>query len=124
MEIVVPHGMLEAAVGELNYPGRYKCPGDETRVREILQTSLAWLAENPIVPTEKQLSALSKGYPPRHEELRPLWFIAEWQRRMFLAPEPETPQDAIKRILTKNGYTPTDAAIAECVDAVRGKEGR
>lgn len=64
-----------------------------------LEAALEALAENPIVPTNEQISEMScavtdKPCPWGHT--KPL--IIEWQRRMFEAPEPEVPE-AIRDLL-------------------------
>jgi len=64
----------------------------------ILEAALLWLSENPIVPTDEQSLAvvgLKRAFPfDAHEWVR--WGAVEWQRRMFLAPEPEVPEEARK----------------------------
>ena len=88
--IVVPDGMLEAAV-PCYLP-------DRQLVHSILKAALLWLTENPIVPTRDQEwglhSAWSMSDKPQSEAGGDIssqikFSVIEWQRRMFLAPEPE-----------------------------------
>jgi len=88
-KINVPEGMLEAAhvCCDEQVISRSVCPF-------ILEAALRWLAENPIVPTAWQYhnemdfdSDPEDIGDPRYKTACAL--IAEWQRRMFLAPEPE-----------------------------------
>jgi ribosomal protein L37AE/L43A len=51
---------------------------------EFLEAALRWQSENPQVPTEQQLSDMAADAHVCMDEV-----IAEWQRRMYLAPEPE-----------------------------------
>lgn len=82
-KIVIPDGMLQAATirGE-QYDG--VC---DKSVSIRLEATLLWLSEHPIVPTPEQMESMAQS-------LNSPWgiyyipFIAEWQRRMFLAPEP------------------------------------
>jgi hypothetical protein len=54
-------------------------------VRDVCLAFAEDLAENPIVPTDKQVEEMKIKLVPVH----PHWanIVAEWQRRMFLAPE-------------------------------------
>lgn len=56
-----------------------------------LQAAVKWLAENPIIPTHKQIQDIADSNI-YYTEMVAKW-IAEWQRRMFLAPDPEIPED-------------------------------
>lgn len=57
-----------------------------------LQGAIKWLSENPQMPTIKQLEEMWNQIPestanyPYWQKVREV--MAEWQRRMFLAPEP------------------------------------
>jgi len=90
--IKIPEGMLNVALQKAH----------ETRsfgvvpIRDVLEAALRWLSENPIVPTDEQAADLynanldidySKKYDATHA------VVVEWQRRMFLSPEPEIPED-------------------------------
>ena len=82
-KIVVPEEMLQAAMNSIR-------PNWAELVPPILQAALRWLSENPIVPTshdvcsEMHRTINAKGYCCYQSAL-----LAEWQRRMFVAPEPE-----------------------------------
>ena len=58
------------------------------------------ISENPVVPTDEQLQVFRKQWDSenwnRSQENRGdffRWCLLEWQRRMFLAPEPEVPEE-------------------------------
>lgn len=57
----------------------------------ILKAVCAAISENPIVPTEEQETEMDKWARTRIpvEPIRPSTFAVEWQRRMFVEPEPE-----------------------------------
>lgn len=142
MAIVVPHQMLEAACDEWR---RLKCECEcVNEVRLILESALAWLAENPMVPTLDQARDMS-GFSDGRGQQAVQVSCAEWQRRMFLAPEPKAadPVLLLKGILHAAGghewgyygtyrgksITLSESQVAEIQRAVdeadrRGKEGR
>ena len=75
-KIIVPDGMLKAMNSAFDN-GR--------RTTSLLgEAALLWLSENPVVPTHDQFDAMRGTYRD---------ICAEWQRRMFLAPEPEVPEE-------------------------------
>ena len=86
-KIKIPEGMLEAAAMELSDVG-FRSDVIAYDVKRMLKAALRWLSENPIVPTDAQIEEMKIKLVPVH----PHWsnIVAEWQRRMFLAPEPET----------------------------------
>jgi hypothetical protein len=91
---VIPKGMLEAAI--LSHPF-------DTRTKflpEMLEAALRWLSDNPIVPTAKQSAELESLCRLNDEPMcmDAIFYCSEWQRRMFLAPEPEVPE-AIKDLM-------------------------
>lgn len=113
-KIVVPEGMLNAAYRESIKDAdgiiRYS-PTDGVRQLEqlgmkgILGAALAWLADNPIVPTLEQYRELraARNYGVSMEDQK--FYYAEWQRRMFIAPErhmigPETLNEFCSRYRT------------------------
>jgi len=92
----VPDGMLEAA--RMVHRGPAIFTVSPTTVREIVEAALRWLAENPIVPTEQQERALDDAWMRSKRDTLDMahkfahasaFGAVEWQRRMFLAPEPE-----------------------------------
>ncbi len=88
---------------------------DPLAVALILQAFVKWQSEHPIVPTEEQMTAVrvSVGfYPGDHRQL-----MAEWIRRMYLAPEPSPIVQRLKEQLT--GCTLTAGDAVELMDAVR-----
>ena len=97
-KIVVPEGMLEATRGACT-------PNHPNRTRIELEAALRWLSENPIEPTQKQSRKLYADVPQGLlvDEV-PSWYAIVWQRRMFLAPESEVPEE-IKDLLWSIGGT-------------------
>ncbi len=95
-KIVVPEGMLEAA-GKVFDAERRRVMEDRLAwsvFRQMMEAALRWLSENPVVPTLPQMRAVETS--AAHEATgSTAWLsdaIMEWQRRMFLAPEPEVPE--------------------------------
>jgi hypothetical protein len=82
--IMVPDGMLRAA----RFPFIH-----EQKLEIILEAALKWLSQNPIKPTFEQLQQMEKSLGLSNSIATPD-YCAEWQRRMFLAPEPEFPEIA------------------------------
>lgn len=106
-KIVVPEGMLKAAVEDAAWNGPiYGARGAIGVI--VLEAGLRWLSENPIVPNASDTLGLlqeivQSGHLSNEEycsipstTVRAV--IREWQCRMFLAPEPEVPE-AIKDLL-------------------------
>jgi hypothetical protein len=94
-EIKVPEGMLKAALGSVNDRRTVHCPLCSLNELEgILKSAIQWLSENPIAPTNKQAESLHKFW--REYDGNTVASIdatvTEWQRRMFLEPEPEIPE--------------------------------
>lgn len=83
-KIVVPDGMLKAAGAGSDGvdPCGFYLVGP-------LRAALEWLAENPVMPTAEWIQDHRSA---EHETLttstRYSRVIAEWQRQMFLAPDP------------------------------------
>lgn len=84
---VVPEGMLKAACAAQS--ARRIDPEGWIVVRESLEAAIRWLAENPMVPTKKQAEDVSSIRPIELFQVG----LREWQRRMFLAPEPDVPDE-------------------------------
>jgi hypothetical protein len=87
---VVPQGMIDAAYQYC--PASFAMPA----VRSMLEAALQWLAENPIVPTVEQGDSLFHSdigidYTKKFDATRAV--VVEWQRRMFLAPESQIPEE-------------------------------
>ena len=94
---VVPEGMLKAAVDATWMKARgTTIPQADARVaheieeniRASVADALRWLSENPIKPTSSDIESVYKSGNARLIDC-----ICEWQRRMFLAPEPEVPTE-------------------------------
>ena len=106
-KIVVPDWMLTRACEYYQRTSQgYPRMDMVTLVRGTLEAALRWLSENPIVPTDEQLKDLRGSIHPQEATGGGRWMGAtdveegavEWQRMMFLAPEPEIP-DQIKDLI-------------------------
>ena len=86
---VVPEGMFNAAMDCHNYTP------DARVIRKELEAALRWLAENPMIPTDKQLGEIRGNIVHTYGSDITWHICAEWQRRMFLSPEPEVPEEII-----------------------------
>ena len=87
---VVPQGMLDAAYQYC--PASFAMPA----VRSMLESSLRWLSENPVVPTveeSKELWRTSGAAVELTESKRASIYATEWQRRMFLVEEDRVPEE-------------------------------
>ena len=96
--IVIPDGMLKAAV-DAAWGGPIHVGGGAL-AGIVLEAALRWLSENPIVPTRQNLEDMRTDWedtPEQNAEKVVLFLIYEWQRRMFLAPEPEDDKAWVKR---------------------------
>lgn len=95
-KVVVPKEMLQAAE-KAGLQGEYMIGGPFLVSMEVaIEAALRWLAENPIVPT---LADVKEFHSPETLQLSYHGQLQEacvrWQRRMFLAPEPEQRPDLI-----------------------------
>lgn len=83
---VVPREMMNAAIA-----GYARCVGmgsfDRFGIEWAVEAALRWLAENPIVPSHEQIYDMEK----EHVNPNIRWMLIEWQRQMFLAPDPDSP---------------------------------
>lgn len=110
--IVVPDGMLEAAID-----GLQPSLGLMHDTSKVLERALRWRSENPVVPTDEHMNAMVSAavskfgidWQRMNEWERARELCTEFQRRMFLAPEvpeeirefifPDTPPDVKERIV-------------------------
>ena len=84
-KIAAPEGMLEAAATEARNLG--------SGWVQILEAALRWLSENPIEPTPQWIHEVWRQERNPQAGTFALRVIREWQRRMFLAPESEVPEE-------------------------------
>jgi hypothetical protein len=85
-KIQVPDGMIDAV-----FHSQGMTAGHPATVRKNLEAAMRWLSENPIVPTEQQAWSMQDEYDSVKTKCSVQFFFAvEWQRRMFLAPDPKT----------------------------------
>ena len=94
-KIVVPEGMLAAAGKELRIAGF----GDNVlmcNARRKLEPALEWLrlSEHPIVPSDQEVVEILDKVEPYRNWLEMVKRVIEiWQRQMFIATEPELPEE-------------------------------
>lgn len=98
-KIVIPEGMLAVATEGVKELWDQKqsawnpSNNKEAIARAAVFAALEWLSENPIAPSRVQVESIIE---PSLRGLDPydliIESIREWQRRMFLAPEPEIPE--------------------------------
>jgi hypothetical protein len=126
-KIVVPDGMLEAFWAE--FSGGVRGPDSHRRTVDGLNAALQWLSENPIMPTDEQskemYDTVSDSDGMFHSWRGVTALVVDWQRHMFLAPEPHIPEDIkdlmFHRPVVENGFTMTgNERIAEAYR--RGKK--
>ena len=102
-KIVVPEEMLKSAIDgtwtQTHGNARPACSPRvqadiENNIKATVEAALRWLSENPIEPTQKQSRKLYADVPQGLlvDEV-PSWYAIVWQRRMFLAPDLEVPED-------------------------------
>jgi hypothetical protein len=118
--IVVPEGMLNAFLRMENHIGS---KWDDRVLREMLSSALRWLSENPIMPTKEQcLEMTTTNRRATFGTDGWEWLkhgATEWQRRMFLAPEPEL-NPVAKRILdSMRGSTLSPADADAIIDGLK-----
>ncbi len=119
-KFVVPEGGLKAvdkAISEARHRRKKHYGDDELiagTVRDItLASFIAWQSENPQVPTEDQVRLMKSDLRYRDGvDFDTLKLCAEWQRRMYLAPEPEV-SECRQEVFSK-GYGSTKAIVCSC----------
>jgi hypothetical protein len=84
-KIVVPQGGLDAAAGAT----KNITTGQWAILRDGLEAFCVWLSENPPKPDQVQEESIQNYLPG----CGPAEFARQWIARMFLAPEPEVPED-------------------------------
>lgn len=106
---VLPNGMERAAWDAMDAHAKVHGPavgcvlGSMCSLTAGLEAALRWLSENPITPTKQQLQEMydSPGCPKEGTYVPVPYYLCEWQRRMYLAPEPEVPE-AVEDLMHKN----------------------
>lgn len=107
------------------------------KVLPVLEAALCWLSENPIVPkTYDELPTIgyishslawgTKGTPEYEQKRQENYLdgmrrlLVEWQRRMFLDPELEIPDDVVRMLQEKQIlFGPEYYLTRLCVEAYR-----
>jgi hypothetical protein len=118
-QIVVPKAMLTKVLSDACVVS--SCSGlaqllTEPVAAEILRRGLAWLAENPIVPCGDDIDSIVSQWSTETGDLKTyeragIDIAVEWQRRMFLAPEPRSTRDRVLDVLFEHSiHDPHKAA--------------
>lgn len=115
-----PHGgidrqCIKCGAIDFSSAGESLCSGiPPWRLEKLLEAAIRWQAENPRVPTPQQKLEMAFRGP-----LNDVHFLcAEWQRRMYLAPEPKAPEE-IQDLLyshTIGGYRPKGTQALDQID--------
>ncbi len=108
IKVMVPEGMLKAAIEMMRKWNGYPHPDSKENaslVRSttaLLEASLRWLSDNPIVPSFEDCIELHRSCHSATtvavNEIKA--YCESWQRHMFLASEPDIPEE-IKNLLSK-----------------------
>lgn len=105
-KIVIPEGMLAAAIKG----GSAQTSGQQCIVRDGLEAALRWLSENPLcldgsIDADIQDSLVNMRGIDRSIITRELiaCILTLGQSRMFLAPEPEVPQEITDLLCDRSG---------------------
>ncbi len=90
---VAPGGMRQAAHDSLAQTSIDDAQGWSAAIDRLLEAALRWLSENPIMPSDAQVTNVLDEANDPGEPMRTLLpaLLQEWQRRMFLAPEWQGP---------------------------------
>jgi hypothetical protein len=73
---------------------------DPLAVALILEAFIRWQSENPVMPTKEWMDEqIQVAHPSLTASTFSLRAIAEWQRRMYLAPAESDPPEEIKDLL-------------------------
>lgn len=116
-KILVPCRMAQVATNAIidlwdGKPSHWNPSTDKmTIAMAALEAALQWLSENPIVPSQTQAMELTGFTKYQDLELaRARLALTRWQRRMFLAPEPEVHEE-IEELLWKDDFSKSKGTI-------------
>ena len=114
----VPDGGLKAALD------RWPCTGDERhRTLDRLEAFIRWQSENPVVPTEKQALDMYTDFPIGSGIKCAVSGAVEWQRWMYLVPEPEVPETLKDCLIEDDRPISRECHNARIIEAYRrGRE--
>jgi hypothetical protein len=92
---VVPEGMLKAAIDAAWRSDDVSKEDIAPYVQILIEAAIRWQSENLKIPTTEWLDEFNRA-----GEIKPFKYfgqamIAEWQRRMYLAPESEVPDGLV-----------------------------
>lgn len=103
----VPEEGLKATVEAMKNPSGTKFLSTEQWASLGLEAFIRWQSENPIVPTEDQSEELRSNH---YRDINSVSFVrsivVKWQRRMYLAPEPEVPEEIKDLLYNKYATSP------------------
>jgi hypothetical protein len=126
----VPEGLLKSAVANLIHcwdriPRSTDYSSKQVQLAmAACEAGIGWLAENPIMPTMRQLNDMYKKVDTGNGGTYIPAYLAEWQRIMFLAPEPAIPE-AVQDLLYDEFVATTEKINEAIIKAYRrGREGR
>jgi len=124
--IVVPEGITGRVFLMLRKLNDYPHP-DSKECGKLLVVAVAVceefaraLIESPITPTRSQLDAMYDSMKTVGDAAE--YMAVEWQRRMFLAPEPEIPEDVkdlLRGTLPNGGYCVSEEVGKLVIEAYR-----
>lgn len=112
-KIVVPDGMLRTARNVCAQGWKRASDGQwdhDECAKNMLGAALRYLSDNPILPLEREYNdlldkffadCLQSGEKPYMVYWRFVGMLNEWQRQMFLAPEPPERTDDISDMILK-----------------------
>lgn len=110
-KIAVPDGMMNAAKHAFMQNKGVGVDG----VEDCIEAALRWLSENPIVPNDEQLFSISRSLDLDMAQIvwsrRDRALIAEWQRRMFLAPQPQIMDTAFGKFVIDTRVPPGEIRL-------------
>jgi hypothetical protein len=118
MKILIPDGMLARARRALGHGSGLI---DDIQLFIIATAFCEHIAENPIVPTDEQVIACRRACGYYNEGLlqESKGVYVEWQRIMFLPPEPEVPEE-IKDLLPGLSYGTMPANSEQFAEIIKG----
>jgi hypothetical protein len=120
---IVPDGMRRAFGRALPDPD---FDSDGVICLVALEAALRWLADNPAMPSMKQLNDMYKKVDTGNGGTYIPAYLAEWQRIMFLAPEPEL-SDEVEQVISRTRgrtFSKSDAAkLHKAIDRCTQPDG-
>ncbi len=95
-KILIPEAMRKAVESALDH-----LDPEEFMFYPGLEAALRWLSENPIVPTDAQTKKIREAFFAQNDVNELIKFtLIEWQKHMFIAPEPNEEDHAAQKIVS------------------------